>query len=351
MHGLGKCQYGAASCPGMEPISEAVGLARDQLLAWLAHDAGAGKNYQGSEADVKHAVINPLLEAAGWRFSPDCIKSEFPVGGKGWVDYALMAESDPVCFVEAKRITQRINPKELAQALSYAQNHGVRWSILTNGRFWLLLDGQRKAKYAEEAIAYGADLLDDGPQLKQLLGALSPTHWSHQKLAALVEPGNSPYPDVPLMARGELEGLGQENIWICPMQRDGLGFLLRHSAWSWLDKPPREIPTWVAFYIGKEASKEPGLDEEHGIVYVARVADGTAQRLVTASRWVQGRDVSTYDKQGYDDDKLVLQFEDGQVYKLKDPILYRGKHVQSQRWASGKSFLAAHHIEDLQTAA
>ena len=57
-----------------------------------------------NEAQVKQAVILPVLRGLGWNdFDPRAVKAEYPVPS-GSVDYALLHREDPLVFIEAKRL-------------------------------------------------------------------------------------------------------------------------------------------------------------------------------------------------------------------------------------------------------
>jgi len=92
-----------------------------------------------NEAQVKSAVILPILRALGWDdANPHVLLPEYPVprgGGKGWVDYALLGEGKPRVFVEAKRIG-KIDVSAETQLFEYANNQGVPILILTDGKQW-----------------------------------------------------------------------------------------------------------------------------------------------------------------------------------------------------------------------
>ena len=45
-----------------------------------------------------------------------------------------------------------LGPSEIAQAVSYALNEGVRWAVLTNGRVWVLLDEHKNGKPQEREV-------------------------------------------------------------------------------------------------------------------------------------------------------------------------------------------------------
>ncbi len=68
-----------------------------------------------------------------------------------------------------------LGPSEIAQALAYALNEGVRWAVLTNGRVWVLLDEHKNGKpHEREVLRLEMTLTDPQPfagDLELLLNA------------------------------------------------------------------------------------------------------------------------------------------------------------------------------------
>ena len=86
------------------------------------------------EEDVKLAVILPILRALGWDETDLSIRPEYPTG-LGRVDYALLCDSRPQVFVEAKR-RGALDVRAEAQLFGYANNRGVPLLLLTDGYRW-----------------------------------------------------------------------------------------------------------------------------------------------------------------------------------------------------------------------
>ena len=96
-----------------------------------------GSNRLENEAQVKQAVILPVLRALGWDDAdPETFRPEFAVEG-GYVDYALLDRSKPRIFVEAKR-TGAISADGEGQLFRYAAHQGVPLLVLTDGNVWAL---------------------------------------------------------------------------------------------------------------------------------------------------------------------------------------------------------------------
>ena len=88
-----------------------------------------------NEAQVKQAVILPVLRALDWDDTdPAVLKPEYPAG-RGFVDYALLDHGSPLVFIEAKRIgSADVGGEE--QLFGYASNRGVPFLVLTDGDRW-----------------------------------------------------------------------------------------------------------------------------------------------------------------------------------------------------------------------
>ena len=94
-------------------------------------------NLLEKEADVKQAVVSPILRALDWDDSnPAECKCEYPVPG-GSVDYALIRSSDktPLVFIETKRLGG-LSAQGEDQLLGYAFKAGAPLLILTDGNVW-----------------------------------------------------------------------------------------------------------------------------------------------------------------------------------------------------------------------
>ena len=88
-----------------------------------------------NEAQVKQAVIVPILRALDWDDSdPNSFKPEFQVQN-GFVDYALLGHGKPLVFIEAKKLG-KVDEKGEEQLFRYASNRGVPFLILTDGNQW-----------------------------------------------------------------------------------------------------------------------------------------------------------------------------------------------------------------------
>ncbi len=88
-----------------------------------------------NEAQVKQAVILPVLRELGWIDSdPTEFLPEYSTG-TGRVDYALLGGGGPRVFIEAKALG-KVDVKGEEQVFGYAVNRGVPFLILTDGNLW-----------------------------------------------------------------------------------------------------------------------------------------------------------------------------------------------------------------------
>ena len=119
-----------------------------------------------NEAQVKQAVILPILRALGWDdANPREFKSEHSVGttgGRGSVDYALFRTAPnerPLVFVETKKLGNVSSAGE-AQLFGYAFNQGVPFLVLTDGNVWNIYFAMAAGPF-EERIVFRAELMQD----------------------------------------------------------------------------------------------------------------------------------------------------------------------------------------------
>ena len=88
-----------------------------------------------NEAQVKQAVILPVLRALDWDDTdPEAFRPEYSVG-KGLVDYALLDHGQALVFVEAKRVGN-LDAGGEEQLFRYAAHNGVPLLVLTDGNPW-----------------------------------------------------------------------------------------------------------------------------------------------------------------------------------------------------------------------
>ena len=125
-----------------------------------------------NEAQVKQAVILPVLRALGWDDAdPASFRPEYAVG-RGLVDYALLDRGKPRVFIEAKR-TGAISPDGEAQLFRYAANQGVPLLVLTDGDIWALYlsmaEGFPSERRFFDVELQRAEILEAADALRSLL--------------------------------------------------------------------------------------------------------------------------------------------------------------------------------------
>ena len=125
-------------------LEEALAKARDTLASGALT----------SEAQVRAAVIAPLLNALGWDpADPNQWLVEYPVG-TGRVDDALLGpKGTALVFVEVKR-PGALSPKAEDQLFGYANNKGVPLLVLTDGDTWDLYLSMAAGEPAERRFAH-----------------------------------------------------------------------------------------------------------------------------------------------------------------------------------------------------
>ena len=116
-----------------------------------------------NEAQVKQAVILPILRALGWDdANPSEFVPEHAVGtesGRGSVDYALcrtLPSQLPLIFVETKKLGN-VDVSGEGQLFRYAANQGVPFLVLTDGDVWNFYLAMAAGE-PPERIVYRAEL-------------------------------------------------------------------------------------------------------------------------------------------------------------------------------------------------
>ena len=116
-----------------------------------------------NEAQVKQAVILPILRELGWDDAdPSEFVPEYAVGtesGRGSVDYALcrtLPSQLPLIFVETKKLGS-VDVSGEGQLFRYAANQGVPFLVLTDGDVWNFYLAMAAGE-PPERIVYRAEL-------------------------------------------------------------------------------------------------------------------------------------------------------------------------------------------------
>ncbi len=94
---------------------------------------------QGSEAQTRLSLIDPLLRALGWDTAdPALVRPEYNLSG-GRADYALLdPDRKPVAIIEAKKLNEQLGTMDhRMQMLTYANFSNVPYAGLTDGNQWV----------------------------------------------------------------------------------------------------------------------------------------------------------------------------------------------------------------------
>jgi len=103
-----------------------------------------------SENDTKEVLISRLLRELSWNiYDPQEVKREYKhKNHPDSADFALILNNKPVLLIEAKELNNLLdNVKDWSQAMNYASNVGIKWSILTNGNRYLFFNSNAQEDY------------------------------------------------------------------------------------------------------------------------------------------------------------------------------------------------------------
>jgi hypothetical protein len=92
-----------------------------------------GKISKYSEEETKKGFIEPLFTALGWDFSEkNEVTAEEQISGER-VDYGFYLSGYIKFYLEAKKLSADLEREDFAkQAIRYAWNKGVVWTVLTD---------------------------------------------------------------------------------------------------------------------------------------------------------------------------------------------------------------------------
>jgi len=126
-----------------------------------------------SEANTISTLIEPLLEALGWRIrDPDEVQRGYPIriGDRTeYVDIALKISDRPAIFIEAKAVDISLQDHLAEQPIKYANAEGVSWCVLTNGRELGVYNAFWKIKGIEQKRLFKLSITDIGDKTEKLL--------------------------------------------------------------------------------------------------------------------------------------------------------------------------------------
>jgi hypothetical protein len=153
----------ATSSPGLRaalvspanglPESEALFKAARRLRAFLADPKPL------NEASTRAFFLDRIFDALGYTEFEDIDHGSVVQSGD-FPDYVLRAAGNAVVAIEAKRIGHPLGPKEAGQLVKYCSVLGLRWGVLTDGRFLQIYDAPVTGVLPEDRLVLEVDLND-----------------------------------------------------------------------------------------------------------------------------------------------------------------------------------------------
>ena len=118
-------------------------------------------DYQSNEQAVRTQLIEPILNALGWKTSnPNFVRPNAPNEERKIPDYSLQKNTKTTLIVEAKNLSIDLqNNKTIDQLANYCFKSGIDFGILTNGIKWLLF--KTFEKNPNDRIIWQVDLEKD----------------------------------------------------------------------------------------------------------------------------------------------------------------------------------------------
>lgn len=135
------------------PESEALFKTVARLRAYLSDPKPI------NEAKTRAFFLDKVFEALGYTEFAD-IDHGTVVQSGDFPDYVLRSAGEPVIAVEAKRIGHQLGAKEASQLVKYCSVLGLRWGLLTDGRFLKVYDAPVTGRPPEDRVVLVIDLND-----------------------------------------------------------------------------------------------------------------------------------------------------------------------------------------------
>lgn len=141
-----------------------------------------------SEVRTRTVLIDPLLSALGWDVSdPDQVMVEYDIEGKN-VDYALSStDYTPSAIVEAKKLGTDLTNHKM-QVVNYANIHGIKYALITDGNVWELYDVFKQVQWGEKCLMSVNVATMGVPEIALKLLML----WRSNLSSSVVNPAESP---------------------------------------------------------------------------------------------------------------------------------------------------------------
>ncbi len=117
--------------------------------------------YNKNEAQVRRQLIEPILDALGWRTDdPDLVQINAPSEERDIPDYTLLKSERVETFVEAKNLSANILD-HIPQLGRYCYNRGKEFGILTNGNDWLVIKAFERDTSPKDRVVWQISLEND----------------------------------------------------------------------------------------------------------------------------------------------------------------------------------------------
>jgi hypothetical protein len=112
-----------------------------------------------NEETTRAVFLNKYFDALGYSPLKDVMYGETALSGN-FPDYELRVRDQPVIVVEAKALGSKLGDKEAGQITGYCGTLGVRWGLLTDGRFFKLYDAHILKANMDDRLVFELDLSD-----------------------------------------------------------------------------------------------------------------------------------------------------------------------------------------------
>ena len=134
------------------PIDISRGLKKYIPIFQEAHEQGI------NEAETSMRIGKFLEDVLGYDVFSE-VSKEYTVKDK-YVDYAIKLDNKPAFFIEVKQAGMELRKSYIEQAGNYAANAGIRWVVLTSGRYWQAYH-LSFGEGIESDLVWSTDILED----------------------------------------------------------------------------------------------------------------------------------------------------------------------------------------------
>lgn len=205
-------------------MSDQLSRAIEQVRSEIANYSDV---FRQNEYQTVQSLVNPVLNALGWRVNEVArVRQQYRVG-RGKVDMALMRDDKPVVLVEAKALGTDFDDAVIDQVSQYCYREGASTALLTNGAEWRVYRPLLMKLTFEQRMLFAIRLdQQDGGKAADKLS---------------------------LLARNEIDRLEKEDLQVlldaywCTYAREELlapyAVALREALVKWSNKPQGEIPS------------------------------------------------------------------------------------------------------------